>query len=77
MYTYRLPLVALVAEVSPTVCATVASVLRVPPRHGCKVLVHLEPPRPNHLLPCLGMRLGPIGDNLKMQYSTQSNAIAT
>ena len=77
VYTYLFPLEAGVVAVSRAVCSTVASVLRVPPRHGCKVLVLPEPPRPNHLLPCLGMRLGPIGDTLKMQYLTQYNAIAT
>lgn len=76
-YTYHLPLEAPKAAVSRAVCSTVASVLRIPPRHGCKLLISPEPPRPNHLLPCVSMRLSPFGDNLKMQYSTQDNAMAT
>ena len=77
VYKYHLPLEAVKVAVSRAVCSTIASVIRVPPRQGCKLLVFSEPPRPNQLLPCESMRLGPIGDNLKMQYSTPDNAMAT
>ena len=77
VYTYHLPLEAVKVAVSRAVCSTITSVLHVSPRQGYKLLVFSEPPRPNQLLPCESMRLGPIGDNLKMQYSIPDNAMAT
>ena len=67
LYTYQLPLEAVKGAVSRAVCSTIASVLRVPRRQGCKLIMLPKPPRPNHLLPGVSMRLSPVGDNLKMQ----------
>ena len=68
--TYQLLLVAVEVAVSPTVCSLVASVFLVPTAHGVKLGVAPDPPR-NQRLPSVFFVLGPIRDNLKMQYSIE------
>ena len=67
MYIYQLFLKQEVVAVSRTVCSLAASIFPVPLAHDGKLGVFTDPPGNQHL-PCVGFALGPVGDNLKMQF---------
>src|SRR4051812_3212518 len=67
---YQLGLVALTAEVSSPMCPPAAVVCLVPLAQGVPLLVFLVPPR-SQCRPCLLLSIGPIGPNLKNQYSCE------
>ena len=70
MYIYQLFLEAVMVAVSPTVCSPVASVCLVPLAHDVELGVFPDPP-PSQRLPCVFFVIGPVGHNLKMQYSSK------
>lgn len=67
---YQPGLVALTAEVSRPMCPPAAAVRLVPLAHGVPLLVFPAPPR-SQRPPCLLLAIGPIGPNLKNQYSCE------